>query len=264
MGDEFDDLIGGPNASSGASIVRTGTVLASPAPTGSRVSVQVDRDGPLLPPMPYLASYVPKPGDLVWVLFAVTPGGSLSGLVLGGKAGQSGNLVMNGNFYQAPQLVLPSANNPPYLWERYVASGTGANACQAAHGVFQRLFGALDIAGNNSGDTRMVHAGFPVVAGETLTFTTFGSASVNASTTVTIYWRVAWMADDAKAYPDFISETALANTAALTNTTSPFYLTNTATVPAGATHARVLVGGNHVSTPGGAYTAYFAEAVATR
>lgn len=264
MPGEFEDIFGGPDASLGPAIVRTGVVLADPPATGAKVSVQVDADGPLLPPMPYLGSYVPKPGDLVWVLFSTSPGGSLSGLVLGGKAGRAGNRVMNGNFQQAPQLVLPTANNPPYLWSRYVASGSAANVAQIAHGIYQRLMGAIDAPDGVTGDTRMVHAGFPVTPGETLTFTAFGEVTNDASHTFNIDMRVAWMADDTKAYPNFVSETTIASAGPYTNTTAKYYLTGSALVPAGVTTARVVIRASHTAGLGTSNgTVYVAEVVAS-
>jgi hypothetical protein len=259
----LDQTLGGPSGPA-QPILRKGTVVASPKPTATLCWVQF-APGEDPADLPYLNPYVPVAGDEVEVLFA-SAGVSMQGIVLGGRAGQSGNLVVNGNFYRAPQLILPTSNTPPYLWERYVASGTAANVCQIAHGTYQRLMGAVDVAGLISGDTRMVHAGFPVVTGETLSFTAFGEVFASANQTINSDLRVAWMANDRDPYPAAsVSETVLFTNPAFTNTISKYYMSGTAVVPGGATHARVVIRVNHVGTTSGASaTAYVAEVVATR
>lgn len=219
-------------------VMRVGTVVASPAPTGTTCYVRI-YDGGDAQEMPYQAPYVPVAGDKVNILYT-TVGATGTGIVIGGKAGQSGNLVANGDFHAHPQPTLATLL-PPFLWERFVGSGTPAGVST----VFseqrpQMLIGGFTAAAS---DTYAVSAAFPVTPGEVLAFDAALQASV-VPASVTVDLRVGWMIGprDAWAQADSVS---LIDT---DNDTVPFssWLTGTATVPAGVAWARVAVRANFV------------------
>lgn len=243
--------------------LRIGTVLASPVPTADKVSVQVFASGDPLR-LPYQTGYVPVAGDLVNVL--LLGGSSSAGIVLGGRASQAGNLVVNGNFYRAPSLDFPPVNAPPYHWFRYVASGNAAVVCQAVHQTYQRLTMVVSAqTGVSSGDTYAYSSAFPVVAGTSYKLTSFGHISTNASTTVTVQSRIAFFGDGTTAYPGFASETQYGTDAIGASASTDIYHFGTVVAPTGATYAQIALRANHAgSGAGSGSNMYWSEVIALK
>lgn len=232
-----------------APMLRVGVIQASPAPTADRVSVLIFQSSDPVRVV-YMAPYVPVAGDVVNVL--LLGGSTTSGIVLGGRAAQSGNLVVNSNFYRAPILVFPPINAPPYHWFRYVTSGTAALFCQVFKGSVMRFVGnvAQPSSPANS-DTTVYTSPIPVTAGALYSLTTAGHASVFANGALTVQSRVAWFADAISDYPNFISETQFGTDAlAASSETDIYHFTNGTAAPAGATYARVVM--RHLHTSSGA------------
>lgn len=250
-----------PATPAAAIVMRIGVVQATPAPTANMVSVLVfEGTDPIR--VTYLAPYVPVAGDVVEVL--LLGGSSTSGIVIGGRGAQSGNLVVNPNFYRAPTLVFPPINAPPYHWFRYVASGSAGLFCQVFKPSVLRFIGNVAGAGGNtSGDTFTYSSAIPVTAGANYSLTTTGHASVFTNTTLTVQSRVAWFADPADDYPNFASETQFGSDTFGASTENDPYHTGTLTAPAGATHARLVLRNNFVTSGagGGAGNMQWAEVV---
>lgn len=243
MPDPADVLAGGP----AQPVLRTGTVQASPPPTAKICWVRFGPDEDPLD-LPYLAGYVPVAGDEVSALFAAR--GTMQGIVLGGRQSQSGNMVINGNFYRAPILVFPPVNAPPYHWFRYVASGTGALFCQVFKPSLMRFIGNVNQPSSPANsDTTIYSSAIPVRAGAAYSITTAGHASLFINSALTVQSRVAWFAEAAADYPNFISETQFgADTLAANSETDIYHFTNATTAPAGAAYARVVMRHNHTSS----------------
>lgn len=255
------DEVNPPNPAA-APVLRIGTVLASPAPTADKVSVRVfDGGDPLR--LTYQTGYVPVAGDVVNVL--MLGGSTTAGIVLGGRAGQSGNLVVNGNFYRSATLDFPAVNNPPYHWFRYVASGTAGLVCQVAHQSYQRLGMLVAEQTGASSDTSAYSSPFPVAAGLSYKLTTFGRASTFVGTPGTVQSKIAWFADATTDYPNFLSEQQFPGLGIDTvpaNSFQDIYHYGTVTAPAGATNARIVLRSSF-SAGSGINTTWF-EAIALK
>jgi hypothetical protein len=245
----LDETLAGPGGPA-QPVVRIGTVVASPAPTAAVCWVEMAAGQPPID-MPFVTSYVPVAGDKVEVLFA-SAGNSMQGIVVGGQASQSGNMVVNGNFYRAPLLDFPPINNPPYHWFRYVASGNAGVVCQAIQQTYQRLVMVVQaVSGVSSGDTFAYSSAIPVVAGSSYKVTSIGVASTAVLTTLTLYSRIAWFADSVSVYPNFLAETQFGTDVVGASATQNIYEFGTVTAPAGATFARFVMRNQHVGTGAG-------------
>jgi hypothetical protein len=241
-----------------------GTVVASPAPTADRVSVRIyDGVDPIR--LPYQTGYVPVADDLVNVLLLGS--GNNSGIVLGGRQGQSGNLIVNGNFYRAPALKIPVVNYPPYHWSRYVASGTASPVCQIAHQTYQRLGMIISTPSGAAGsDTSAYSSPFPVVSNANYDFIAFGHLRTFTNSSATVESRIAWFADSAGDYPNFISEVSLGSDTKGASIDWDQYHYGTAVIPpAGATYARMVLRLSFISSGAGSgANCYWFEAIALR
>lgn len=240
---------------------RTGTVVAVPAPTASLV--WVDMGGPEPVDLPYLNTYVPVPGDQVEVLFR-SVNGNMQGLVLGGRAGQSGNLIPNGDFRAQSQLSLATINTP-YMWNFYHASGG------AAHSF---VFGALDsVHTATSGQPVMIvttdiqlasddyaySAAVQTHPGEKFSVDALWNVSTNSPPGCNIYLMAGFFAGAEDLWPAAMSTTVIDTD----NLTSPVavggftqWQSGQITVPAGANYVRIAMRGEVTggSGLGGGYT----------
>lgn len=252
----------GPNGPAGSTL-RIGIVVASPAPTAQICWIDFgDGSAPL--DVPFAGGYIPVAGDVVSVLFSSSPTGSMRGLVLGGQATQSGNMVINGNFYRAPILTFPPVNAPPYHWNRYVASGTAAVFAQFFHPSKMRFIGNVNFApgGAASSDTFIYSSAIPVEPGRQYIATAAGHSSTFVLTTLTVQSRVAWFTDAQADYPNFASETQYGSDTYGANLENDPYHTGTVTAPAGALFARMVMRNSFTVTgAGGGGNSMWAEIV---
>lgn len=256
------ELINSPNTQA-APVLHVATVLATPAPTATEVSVQFTPGG-TAHRFPYHHPYVPVTGDHVTVLLLGGSGATLSGIVLGGRSGQSGNLVVNGGFADARQFPLPATSSLlPYHWSQHTASGQTAILAGQYRSKYQRKQLLFAINNGTAGDNYAVSAAFPVRAGETLYVDSLWDYIIfePSPTTVTVQLRVAWFASAAGTYPGFLSETQIATYS--DSLDGAQWQGGSTAVPAGVTFARVAV---RISQSGGNlnYTAAISEVSARR
>lgn len=240
MAMDLPGVIAGPNER-GTPVLRVGTVLATPAPTSDRVTVLL-QDGGEPVPLPYLTPYVPVPGDQVSVLYVSGSGNAMSGLVLGGRAGQAGNLVPNSAFLRHAQAQV-GVNRPPYLWAHHHASGQLAFVSGTFSGILQRH--ALTVAINNgvTGDNYVYSSAIPVTPGETLYVDSTADALCFAPnpTSLTTRLIVAWFTDAETPWPDQLSATQAASTVTDFAGGDGFWLTGSVVPPSTARFARVAI-----------------------
>lgn len=238
-----------PATPAAAVVMRIGVVQATPAPTADLVSVLIFEDTDPIR-VTYLAPYVPVAGDVVEVF--LLGGSAAAGIVAGGRAAQSGNMVVNPNFYRAPALEFPPVNSPPYHWSRYVASGSAAVVCQVPYQPTQRLMmGVQATSGINSGDTYAYSSAIPVNAGSSYNARSMGVAVTNVSTALTVQSRVAFFSDAGIEYPSFIAETQFGTDAVGASSTTNIFHAGSVTAPAGTTHARMILRQSNVGSAGG-------------
>lgn len=215
---------------------RIGLIVSDPPATATLASVQLEQDGQVHQ-MFYTAPYVPVAGDLVNV--ALVGSETQAGIILGGRAGQSGNLVANGNFQAAPILTLPvTASAPPYLWTHHHASGVLGIVAQYP---FDMRLGLAVVCqtGVASADNSAVSAAIPVTPGETITWALNGRMVIGAASTVTSELRVAYFDKETAVYPFYVSETLIGTD---TDTLDiEVFFSAAALVPAQVTHARAVV-----------------------
>jgi hypothetical protein len=247
----LEDQLGGSSGSA-APIVRVGTIQASPAPNGGTAWVKFVDTQPAVE-LPFITSYVPVAGDVVEASFLSSTGGTMQGLILGGKANQSGNLVINPNFYRAPILTFPPVNAPPYHWYRYVASGTASIFCQVMRQSVMRFIGNISAPGGGlASETYVYSSAIPIKAGASYQLTAAGHASVFAGAALTVQSRVAWFGSATDDYPAFKSETQFGTDALGAVTETDIYHYGTLTAPAGVGFARVVMRQNWTgATPAG-------------
>lgn len=230
-------------------LVRTAVVQADPPPTASAVTVLID--GGDTHRLPYQTGYVPVPGDRVNVLLLSGSGAALSGIVLGGQAGQTGNLVINGDFTRIPPAS--AVNTMPYLWGQYRVSGSTTAIYSLPLPAFMRPVMRFDSVSETAGENYAYTAPFSVVPGETINaemlvkYDIFGTVTLNADL------RLAWFANDTSVYPSQISDIAIATYTPFTSSGDAYYQ-GSATVPSGANFARVAVRVQHTCTGGSFYS----------
>lgn len=230
-------------------LVRTGIVQADPPPTATLVTVQID--GGDTHRLPFQTGYVPVPGDRVNVLLLSGSGASLSGIVLGGQAGQTGNLVVNGDFQRIPPAS--AVNTMPYLWGQYRVSGSTTVIYSLPLPAFMRPVMRFDSVSETAGENYAYSAPFAVKPGETINaemlvqFDIFGTVSLDADL------RLAWFANDTSVYPSQISDIAIATYTPFTSSGNAYYQ-GSATAPAGTGYARVAVHVQHTGTGGSFYS----------
>ena len=252
-----------PTAAAGAPSVRTGVVVASPAPTAATAWVMIDQNGEAFQ-MPYQAPYVPVAGDLVNVLMVGAD--AKSAIILGPKAGQAGNMVANGNFYRSAALDFPPVNAPPYHWFRHVASGAAAVVCQTPHFSYHRLMMVFSaVGGVSSGDTYAYSSAIPVTAGATYNLRTLAQISTAVSTTVTAQSRIAWFSTAEAVYPNFLSENQFGSDVVPAGSNNGLYHAGSVAAPPSAAFARIALRADHVgSAVGSGSSSYWSEVVMLR
>lgn len=220
-------------------------VLGDPPPTATRVTVRIfDDDDPV--ELPYQAGYTPVPGDQVNVL--LLGGATQSGIVLGGRAGQAGNLVPNSDFgrHAQPQIA---ATKPPYLWAAHTASGQVATVAGAFSSEYQRHMMLMAINTGTAGDNYAYSAAIPVTPAETLYVDAVADALCFAPSPTTLTTRlvVGWFATASAVWPHQLSETEVASVVTDFAGGDPFWLTGSVTVPADAAFARVAIRASQTS-----------------
>lgn len=235
-----------PPTPAAAPTLRVGIVQASPAPTATRVTVLIFEDTDPVR-IAYQAPYVPVAGDVVSVL--LVGGTTNSGIVLGLRSGQAGNLVPNSDFGRHPQPQL-SVSKPPYMWAQYTESGQAALVAGAFASTLLRHTMLIAITVSSAGVNYAYSSAIPVTPGETL----YGDATYVATvfagspTTVTVSLRVAFFTSETDVYPNYISESTLFSQATSTPGGDSQAISGSAVVPASATHARASL---RVSQAGG-------------
>jgi hypothetical protein len=192
-------------------ISRTGTVVAFPVATAA--IVWVNMGGPAPVDLPYLTSYVPVPGDQVEVLFR-SVNGSMQGIVVGGRAGQSGNLAANGSFYAQRH---PSASDlqPPYMWDSYHASGTGNPVLWGAFDPVAHRLAMVQMTNlQNADDFYSFSAAIPVntaadAPGETFNVDALWYLSTASPPGVTVQLIVGWFQEVTDGWADAATTTTV-------------------------------------------------------
>lgn len=226
--------------------LRIGTVLGSPPATAQTAWVEIFEGGDPVE-LPFQTGYVPVAGDSVNVL--LLGGANSSGIILGGRAGQSGNMVLNHAFQRAPALEIPATNEPPYHWSRYLASGTAAVLCQVPYQSAMAL--TMDMSGSAIGDTYAYSAAIPVTAGAAYEIRTMGHIATFVSSAVTVQSSIAWFATADPEYPNYVSATAVGSDAIGAGADTDIYHAANVTAPTGISFARVVLRTNHTGSGGG-------------
>lgn len=258
MAGSIGEQLNPPNAGA-QPMLRIGTVLADPPPTAATVWVRIFEGGDPVE-MPYQAGYVPVEGDVVNVL--LLGGANSAGIVLGGQSGQSGNLVINGDFSRLRPLVGGVAPVlPPHLWGQYLTTGSAQVLAllDSEHQV--PVLGMFDNAA--SGTLYAYSAPIPVKLGEIIKVDTTFDLTHVPTCSVTVSLMMGWFADRSTAWPNQLSETTLQASSALTFSTFQL-LSGSATVPAGALFARVAFKVVHTASGGGQYSIISGYVQATR
>lgn len=252
--------VANPNTA-GPPVVRIGTVLATPAPTATSVAVRFETDGPTHF-LPYQAPYVPVTGDQVNVLWYAASGVTMAGIVLGGRAGQSGNLVPNGDFRSVDHLRPASNAIPPHMWSKYTAAGPAAVVSGVLNTQKQRQMLMLDAASSASSDNYVFSAAIPVKPGQLLEIDSMFDAFLGTNTSLTVQTRVGWFASATDVYPNFISESLIDSDVMTVN--ADFWQSGDITVPLSAAFARVAVRANYTNSGAGATYQLFVGQVSAR
>jgi hypothetical protein len=233
-----------------------GIVVAEPPPTGTAVSVKIDGGG--VESLPYLAGYVPVPGDTVAVSI-FTAGGNTTRMVMGGHSGRSGNLVVNGDFARIPPLKSAAA---PYMWYQHRIAGKTTKLVAMISPRYQKPMMLLDSHPETTGDNIAYSAAFPVKPGETIKGDAAVFMDIVPPMSVQVDLRVAFFADAAQTYPQVLKEAPLFG---LTfNEDGENLLEGTVAVPAGAVAARVGIRARHSGGQDGQYTLYVGHVYAAR
>jgi len=236
--------------------VLQGTVLATPAASGTDVSVQI---GPAVHRVAYQTPYVPVPGDVVDVSFVDT-GDAVTPLILGARAGRSGNLIVNGDF--ARIVTLKSAAPPP-MWTHYRAAGKDKAINSMIVPRYQKPMMTIDSWPDTSGDHWAVSAAFPVTAGDVIKADAAMTIDVVGQINVTVELRISWWADSAVTYPAKPLADNVLMSAPL-GVDGDRLLEGQATAAAGAVAARVAVRVKHAGDPDSQYTLYVGHVYAMR
>lgn len=233
-----------------------GTVLADPPPTGAEVSVKLD-DGKVQR-LPYMWPYVPVAGDMV-AISVVSGGGNSTAVVIGGHAGRSGNLVVNGDFAVIGPVLDGKA---PAMWTRYkVAGGKDTHLLGFASTKLHKNVMILE-SSDQTGEQLGVSAAFPVRQGETIHGDTTLTVDLITPMNVDVDLRVAWFADINGSYPKPLAQNVLMSH--MISADGDYALAGDAKVPAGAAAARVAIRAKHNGPDGTQYQLTVGSVYATR
>lgn len=242
-----------PPTGQGDARLRLAVVLASPAPTGAIVHVQI-QGGTEVFHLPYPGGYVPQPGDLVQVL-SIGSGSTETATVLHPVAGHSGNRVLNG------QMAVGDADFgvAPLHWTHYRASGPVDIVVTGGLWIGDRL--PVMVFGGNTAlasDNYAVSAPFPVKPGEQYELSSVGYVEASdPSLTASIV--ATWFNSAEGVYPDdTVSGDITAQSAVVDESLSPqFSLQGTVTVPANTVFMRVAVRIQQAAGAGAGYVMYW-------
>lgn len=260
---DLESVIASPNAAPGGSVLRVGTVLATPQATATFVWVRMEDDGEPVP-LRYQAPYVPVPGDLVNVLFSSPAGGAMNGTVLGGRAGQSGNLVPNPDFRAVNHLRPAADAEPPYMWYAYNASGPAAVCSAVLNTLRQRQMCMLDSNNLGSSDNYLYSSAIEVQRGQELEIDAMYDAFILGTTTLQVETRVAFYTLVEASYPEFVSEVVIA--VDTFSGTGNFWQSGSTFVPTnpGIAYARVSTRANYTNGGGGSRYELFVGLISAR
>lgn len=238
MSGALAEALASPNAAP-AVAARIGIVLASPTATATHVTVEIDGQAHRFP---FQVPYVPVAGDEVNVLLIGGSGTAMTGIVLGGRSGTSGNLVLNPRFEHAPQFPQPIATSLPYHWTHHTASGSAATVAGHFDGSHIRPVLMIQHVTGLSGDQYVSSAAFPVTPGEVLYADLTGDFLMSSvsPTTLTVELRLSWFVSSESAYPYVVSE-SLVDSVSGDADLDGVWIGGTATVPASVNFARAMV-----------------------
>lgn len=213
--------------------MRIGIVQSTPAVQADYVWVLIDGS---VVQATFFTGYVPVPGDRV----IVTQDGT-DWFVLGGRSGYAGNLVVNPSFTGHGPFSL---SLPPFNWSQFIASGGGATFSRQGKAGLT----AATMLSIGAGDTYLASAAFPVTPGQVLDCSVYGVPIV-VSANIAFELRLAWFNSGQTAYPTGIvtADTTVASTTII-SAASEYPLTSTATVPAAATYARLVIRTNSAAS----------------
>lgn len=228
--------------------LRVGTIVGSPEqPTSSYAWVEMaDGEDPIQ--MPLSAGYIPVVGDQVNVLF-LAANGSAQGLILSGRSGQAGNVVLNSHFTRSPRLG-GSGSNPPYHWSVLTLSGQAPAVTTSLGGSTGLPYVSLyDSPSSGAADHVFYSAAIPVTPGQVYGIEISCEAFVTPGTT-TLTSYVAWLSMPSQTWDQAESTTSIATD----SDTLPYVpqLGGEVTVPDGITHMRIGI--RNASTAAGYIT----------
>lgn len=253
-------FLSSPKASAAALDGISATVLADPPASGTEVSVKLDSGA--VQRLPYVAPYVPVPGDRVAVS-VVAGGPNSSSVVIGGHSGRAGNLVVNGDFHAIPPLM---SRQLPYMWAVHRAAGRTTEALAMIHPKLHRPMAVLDngAKGEQVGDNVLYSAAFPVKPGEVIKADATVSIDLVQPASVAVDLRIGWFADPSAAYPKVLPNGEKVLYARTFDVDGEQLLEGSAAAPVGAAAARVAVRVRHQTGPDGQFTLYLGYVYAGR
>lgn len=234
----------------------TATVLAEPAPTGTEVSVKLDSGA--IQRLPYLAPYVPVPGDRVAVS-VVFGGPHSSSVVIGGHSGRSGNLVCNGDFAAVPSV---KSRQPPYMWGQQRIAGKSTVVAAMLYPRFQKPGLIIDSYPELAGDNVAYCAAFPVQPGEKITVDASTYMDIVAPMSVQVDVRIAWLADLSGTFAKPLKQDVFMQRQV--DVDGEWLFEGEAVVPGGAAAARVGIRAKHQGGDGGQFTLFVGHVYARR
>lgn len=233
-----------------------GTILAEPPPTGADASVKLE-SGQIVR-MRYMWPYVPVPGDQVAVS-VVAGGGNKNAVIIGGHAGRSGNLAVNGDFAAIPAL---KSGQPPYLWGQHRISGGNATRMLAFQSAKYHKNVMILESCDSAGELIAYSAAFPVQPGESIRGDATMTMDIFTGMSVDVDVRIAWLADLSGGYPKPVAQSVLdSHTIAVDG---DWIFEGQAKAPNGAGAARIAVRAKHAGAPDTRYTLTVGSVYASR
>ncbi len=228
-----------PAEQAGPPVIRMATVLGDPPPSSTHVTVRL-AEGPdtgQTARLPFLNPYVPLPADIVNVAYITGSGGAMSGIVVGGRSGQSGNRVLNGEL----QVINPTGSDPPAGWYKHRAAGTTA----AVHGrvgePHNKPFLVIADLADAGSDTYAYTAAIPVTPGQTWRLSTVGIVN-DVTPSIVVSLLALWFTDENALFPNTIAADTLVDTAGFNTPFANFDLDSGGiAVPAKAKFMRVAI-----------------------
>lgn len=206
----------------------------------------------------YMWPYVPIPGDHV-AISAVAAGNNRNAMIIGGHAGRSGNLVVNGDFNAIPPL---KSGQPPYLWGQHRIAGSKATRMFAFQSAkYHKNVMALE-SPDDAGELIAYSASFPVQPGESIRGDATMTMDIFTGMSVDVDLRIAWLADLGGGYPKPLGESILDSHTMTVD--GDWIFEGDAKAPNAAAAARLAIRAKHAGPPETRYTLIIGSVYASR